>query len=222
MIVLAIETGGAGIAAAALEFGAGVRTLFSAREAFDRGHAARLIPFLQEQLSAAGLAVPTIGLFVGSTGPGSFTGLRVGLAALAGLALACDRPIVGISGFEGMRATACAESVPDLPLLVALDGRRPEPFTLLLDARGRPLGPPANPDRAALHDMLPPGRIALCGDGAALVRCMLPERDDLLLHPGPIDPAALARLGHRRRGEAGRGPPPPLYVRPPDARPLPP
>lgn len=218
MIVLAIETGGAGIAAAALEFGASARTIFSAREDVDRGHAARLIPFLEEQLSAAGLAVAAIALFAGSTGPGSFTGLRVGLAALAGLALAHDRPIVGISGFDAMRATA--DAAPGLPLLTALDGRRAEPFTQLYDAEGQPLGAPANPDREALHALLPEGRIALCGDGARLVQAALPERDDLLLHPGPIDPVALARLGHLRRGEARRGPPPPLYVRPPDARKL--
>jgi tRNA threonylcarbamoyladenosine biosynthesis protein TsaB len=218
MIVLAIETGGAGVAAAAIEAGASVRTLFSARETVDRGHAARLIPFIRDQLEAVGLPVAAIDLFAGSTGPGSFTGLRVGLAALAGLALAHDRPIIGVSGFDAMCATA--RDAPGLPLLVALDGRRAEPFVQLYGPEGDPIGPAANPDREGLLALLPEGRIALCGDGARLVAAMLPDRDDLLLHPGPIDPVAVARLGHLRRAEARHGPPPPLYVRPPDARPL--
>lgn len=216
MIVLAIETGGAGIAAAAVRFDGGEHVLFTAREAVDRGHAARLVPFLQEHLAAAGLDIAAVDLFAGATGPGSFTGLRVGLSTLAGLALAYDRSIVGVSGFEAMRATALAAA----PLLVALDGRRAEPFVQLYDTAGYPSGSSANPDAATLRGMLPAQPIALCGDGVPLVRAMLPERDDPVLHPGPIDPVAVARIGHAQRDRAGRGPPPPLYVRPPDARPL--
>ncbi len=237
MILLALDTGGADIATAALAFGEGEpedgRLLVCRRETVGHGHAARLVPFLLEAAEAAGFALGAIGLIAIATGPGSFTGLRVGLATAGGLALATGAGIVGISSFEAMRATALADGGADRQpsaLLVAVDGRRAEPFVQLFAADGT-AGAPANPDGAALGRMLAaaPRPVALCGDGAPLVGACLAEAAPPaagtgpaslpIVHPGPIDPVVLARLGWARRGEASSAPPAPLYVRPPDARP---
>lgn len=216
MIVLGLDAAGAGCGVAVRRDG---KVVAARTEAMAQGHAVRLMPLVLEVLAEAGIAPCEIDLFGVTTGPGSFTGLRVGLAAVGGLALGAGRNIVGIPSFDAVLADL--GSVAAGTVLVALDGRRAEPFARLFDAVGVPLGEPLCLPAADLVALIPPGPLILAGDGVRLVLPALAGRADVRqAGPAAIDPATVARLAEERAGEAREGPPPPLYVRPPDAVPL--
>lgn len=216
MIVLGLDAAGAGCGVAVRRCG---RVLAARTEPMAQGHAARLMPLVLEVLAEAGVAPGEVDLFGVTTGPGSFTGLRVGLAAVGGLALGTGRKIVGIPSFDAVLADL--GPVAEGTVLVALDGRRAEPFARLFDASGAPLGEPLCLPAADLVALVPPGPLTVAGDGAGLVLPALAGRPDVCCAgPAAIDPATVARLAEERANEAREGPPPPLYVRPPDAVPL--
>lgn len=216
MIVLGLDAAGAGCGVAVRRGG---RVLAARTEAMAQGHAARLMPLVLEVLAEAGVAPAEIELFGVTTGPGSFTGLRVGLAAVGGLALGHGRKIVGIPSFDAVLADL--GPVDGGTVLVALDGRRAEPFAQLFDAAGTPLGEPLCLPAAELAALVPPGPLTVAGDGAPLVLPALAGRAEVRrAGPAAIDPATVARLAEQRADEVREGPPPPLYVRPPDAVPL--
>ena len=211
MRILAFDCAGAQCAAAIVADG---ETLAEKRIASDRGHAQLLMPLLVELTREAGFRFGDIDRFAVTTGPGSFTGIRVALAAAHGLALGTGKPIVGVSVFDVIAAQAAA--VAAFPcLLVAIDSRRAEIFVQLFDAGGIARSEPAMLAPEAVANWAGPAPIMLAGDGAAL----------LVLHfsaalaadlPSLVDPTALARLAAAR--QAGR-PPAPFYLRPPDAVP---
>ncbi|MDR6292401.1 MULTISPECIES: tRNA (adenosine(37)-N6)-threonylcarbamoyltransferase complex dimerization subunit type 1 TsaB [Inquilinus] len=220
MIVLGLDAAGAGCGVAVRRDG---RVVAARTEAMAQGHAVRLVPLVLEVLAEAGVAVAEIDLFGVTTGPGSFTGLRVGLATVGGLALGAGRRIVGIPSFDAVLADL--DPVADGTILVALNGRRTEPFARMFDAAGRPLlgalaGPLCLP-AADLAALIPPGPLTVAGDGADLLLPAVAGRAGVRrAGPPAIDPATVARLAEARADEAREGPPPPLYVRPPDAVPL--
>jgi tRNA threonylcarbamoyladenosine biosynthesis protein TsaB len=213
MIVLGLDAAGAGCGVAVRRGG---RVLATRTEAMAQGHAVRLMPLVLEVLAEAGVVPGEIDLFGVTTGPGSFTGLRVGLAAVGGLALGAGKKTVGIPSFDAVLADLAPVAAGTI--LVALDGRRAEPFARLFDAGGRPLGEPLCLPAAELAVLIPPGPLTVAGDGAHLLLPALAGRADVH-HAGPaaIDPATVARLAEARAAEAREGPPPPIYVRPPDA-----
>ena len=90
-------------------------------------HGSSLLEELDRLLAERGLKIRDIDLFVIGLGPGSFTGLRVGLAALKGLARACDTPIVGVSTLQTIAHDA-ARSAPGRPVCVAVDARKKEVY----------------------------------------------------------------------------------------------
>jgi tRNA threonylcarbamoyladenosine biosynthesis protein TsaB len=103
---------------------------WSIREAYDprqTGHAERLMPMIAEAMAGAGLGFDRIERFAVTVGPGSFTGVRVGVAAARAFAMAADRPVVGISSLEVIavrgRQLLGARSV-GRTLMVAIDARR--------------------------------------------------------------------------------------------------
>jgi len=166
------------------------------------GHAAqRALVLIDEVLARGACEARDIAQIVVGCGPGSFTGLRIGIATARGLALALDRPCVGVSTLEALAAGA--------PGCVALvDARRGELFAL--DARGSAVVELPEDVAGRLQ------RGTLCvGDGAQRYRSLLeaagavvPPDDDARHAPGA---EALSRL-------AG-GAPEPVYVRRPDAEP---
>lgn len=189
-----------------------------------RSHSERLPGEIEAALSLAGLLRADIDLLAVATGPGAFTGLRIGLAAMQGLAMTLNRPVIGISALD-----ALADEVPEgTAALVApwMDAQRGEVFAMLLDAAsGRTLESPLAAHPAAVleawREHLDGHTAIFLGDAA--------ERDAALIAeagagqwstrtPPPLAPA-LARLAGIRaaRGEAGL---PhqltPIYVRRPD------
>jgi tRNA threonylcarbamoyladenosine biosynthesis protein TsaB len=211
MRILAFDCAGAQCAAAILSNG---DILATRRVLAERGHAQLLVPMLVDLLDEAGLEFSDIDRFAVTTGPGSFTGIRVALATAHGLALGTGKPIVGITVFEAMAAASTGSS----RLLVAIDSRRAELFVQLFDPAGVPLTEPAMLPPASVADWTGPEALALTGNAAALIA---PHLAGMVDNPAEewsahADPVVVARLA------AGRpvGPPPaPFYLRAPDAVP---
>ena len=217
MVVLGVDTGGRSCGVAVWRDGAVLHTHCMA---MDRGHAEALVPQIQGLLETVRLRLSDIGLFAVTTGPGAFTGLRIGLATVGGLAMALNRPIVGISSFD-----AVAHGIPpsERPgrLAVALDSRRSPLFVQTFDPALAPLAPPAAVEPSALDDALPDGPLTIAGNAADRAAEALSRRGDVIIASGggSIDPAVVASLGARRADTASADPPVPLYLRAPDARP---
>jgi tRNA threonylcarbamoyladenosine biosynthesis protein TsaB len=106
------------------------------QELLVRGHAERLVPMVQEVLAAAGH--PAITRIVTTLGPGSFTGLRVALAAAQGFGLAWQCPVLGVSTLAAV-AFALKNDAPQ-KILISHDAGRGQCYAQLFDAEARPLG----------------------------------------------------------------------------------
>src|SRR5688572_22479140 len=103
MLILALDTTTRVSSCAVARDGAVIR-----EEAGDssRPQAERLPGDLMSLLEHAGIALPDIDVFAVATGPGSFTGLRIGIATMQGLAFAASKPLVGVSGFDALATAA--------------------------------------------------------------------------------------------------------------------
>ncbi len=175
-----------------------------------QGHAALLPVMVQEVLAEAGATAASLDLVAVTVGPGSFTGIRAGLALAHGIAVGVGIPVVGVTVGE-----ALADSLPHLGerrLWVAIDSRRGRVFL----ERGAIIA-------ATPLDDLPPaeGRIAVAGDAAASVAARLAARDaDVMLTDARLPLARhVAVVAERRfRGQLPPLPAQPLYVDPPEAR----
>ena len=151
--------------------------------------------------------------------------MRVGLATMGGVALASNRPLVGIDSFTALAAAVPADRRAGRPLLVAIDSRRAEPYVQGFDGAGRPFGAGVSADAAALVALIGKAKEwVVAGSGARRVLAMLPEAISStvvveIVNEAPIDPAVLASLAVCRATAATVDPPAPLYLRPPDAVP---
>jgi tRNA threonylcarbamoyl adenosine modification protein YeaZ len=172
---------------------------------------------IAEAMAEAGLAIADLDRIVVTIGPGSFTGIRVGVAAARGFALVTEAPAIGVTTLA-VHAEAAAGILPGRRVLSAIPARGAMLYAQSFD-----------------HDLTPFGepRIASAGELASEAR----ERDAMLAGPG-ADAVALAlggdaeeRIVHRhaapdigalirlaRRAPASDAPPRPLYLRPPDAQ----
>ncbi|MFP3942256.1 MAG: tRNA (adenosine(37)-N6)-threonylcarbamoyltransferase complex dimerization subunit type 1 TsaB [Alphaproteobacteria bacterium] len=221
MIVLGIDTALAACSAALVHDD---RLLARRFEPMTRGHAERLFPMLGEVCAEAGLGLKDVDRIAVTTGPGSFTGTRAGLAAARGIALAARCPGVGVTTLQAI--AAAAEEVPASAIIgVLVDARRGGFYGQLFTAGGAGLTDPfaATAEVAALRfaeagpDDQP---LLLIGTGAK------PALEAFRSWPGGVslaqgnslpDAAVVARLGAGL--EPRESPPAPLYLRPPDAVP---
>lgn len=218
--ILALETSGDSCSTAVWSDGA----LYERSLALARGHAERLMPMIGEVLAEAGIAHAEVDLIAVTTGPGTFTGMRVGLAAARGIALAADRPCLGVTSFaavvEAARAEAEAAWAGGRSVLVALDSRRSEIFAQRF---APPAGRPAEPVVAAPDALAGAcGGVGLIiGTAAALVHAALPTpgAGEAVTARHVVPSAApVARLA-ARSWSAGQRPaavPDPLYLRAPE------
>jgi tRNA threonylcarbamoyladenosine biosynthesis protein TsaB len=142
MICLALDTALDACSAALLRDGV---VLAEETRDIGRGHAEVLMAVVETVLDGARLGILDCDRFAVTVGPGSFTGIRVGLAAARGFAVAAGRPVVGVSTLEALAADAGAAG----PVLAVIDARRDEVYAGLFgpthEAGGppRPLGSPA-------------------------------------------------------------------------------
>jgi tRNA threonylcarbamoyladenosine biosynthesis protein TsaB len=216
MTVLAIETSGPGCSAALWRTGA---ILAERRIALAQGQAAALLPLVRDvmadaAIAAAGLdwgALEAIGVTVG---PGSFTGIRVGLAAARGFGLALGVPVHGVTSFEAIAWAVPAAARGQGALAVAIDSGRASRFIQAFDAKLQPLGPPAAVELGALAEAwpAPPCLIAAVGP---LPEAAAGGRPIVAMLPDAVPLACL--VADRRMRGASFLPPSALYLRPPDA-----
>ena len=215
MITLAIDTT-AHLCAACIYDSNNDRVLGLVVDDIGRGHAEHLFPIIGRAMDMAGLTYQDIERLGVCVGPGSFTGLRVGVSAMRGLSLALSLPLVGITVFEALAETASKHE----PLLVVLDALRGEIYTQLFDKQGHSAGPPAALNVEAALALAVDSHASLTGSGASILVDLSTDSNDTLAVQGnaaAADVTAIARLSTRR--EPGDSPPRPLYLRSPDAKP---
>jgi tRNA threonylcarbamoyladenosine biosynthesis protein TsaB len=187
--------------------------LASRHEAMGRGQAERLTPMVEEVRAEAGLAWSEIDLICVTVGPGSFTGVRVGLAAAQGFALAADIPILGLSTLEAATARIAGRAT-----LAVIDARRDQVYAQAFSPERAPLAPPQLLSPQAAAALAPPHPFVVVGPGALLLMPCFTEGSVML--PGDLEAEAFGRLAFGRAPQAVRGAPPrPLYLRAPDAKP---
>jgi tRNA threonylcarbamoyladenosine biosynthesis protein TsaB len=186
-----------------------------------RGHAEALLPLLDHVLREAGLRPDDLKALAVTVGPGTFTGLRAGLAAARGFALARALPLVGVTTLE-----AVAEPVQldeDETLAVSFDAKRGEIYLQLFNAALLPLSNPQLVELADAAGLMPRTRLVLAGTGAQLLQQSL-ARPDCRISSAAAQPDALsiARIAQARLKAQGldafRVAPSPLYLRAPDAK----
>ena len=199
----------------------GVRAGRSAE--MERGHAEALMPMVIEVLAQAGCTFPDLDLVAVTVGPGSFTGLRIGLAAARGMALAANLPCVGVTTLEAVAASIDVRRHADKVVLAALDSKRGDIFAQAFAPAGRPLGPPVAVAPGDLARMIPAGPVVVVGSAAAVAVRALADAgiDAELADPAVSVAAAVAVIAARRRrdGVECSPPPSPLYLRVPDTGP---
>lgn len=210
--VLGIDSALAGCSAAVLVDGALV-----ARCAvpMTRGHAERLLPMVREVMIEAGLGFEALDLIAVTVGPGHFTGLRIGLAAAQGMALAWRLPLAGVTTLE-----AIAAGVPGRtsPLVVTVETKRDDLYIqVFLDGQAEASAVADTPDRLADRPW-PRGPISLAGDGAARLGPVLRRlgHEVRRVEVDLPDAADVARLAAARHGTSAARRAEPLYLRPPD------
>lgn len=206
--ILAIDTALESCSAAVTE---GERVLAARSEPMARGHQERLATLVRDLLAEAGVASRDLDRIAVTVGPGSFTGVRVGLAFAKGLGLALKRPVVGVGTLEAMAATVGTQA----RVVAAIDARR-EQIYLQGFHDGRASFAPA---ALGLHEAealiaANGGARLLVGSGARLLKPLFP---DAAVDPREAaDPVAVARLALAAPVPAA--PPEPLYLRAPDAK----
>ncbi len=200
--------------------------------AMARGHAEALMPMVTGVLADSGMEFDALDGIAVTVGPGSFTGLRTGLAAARGLALACGLPVAGVTTLETVAYAALQEAqaarqetgAADRNCLVALETRRADLYVQLFSATGEALGAPEARTPSDAAAMLPRSPVLIAGNGAARLLQALPGHGaDFLIAPGDGNPdaAAVASLVAQRWARDGKSwsgmAPSPLYVHPPQA-----
>jgi tRNA threonylcarbamoyl adenosine modification protein YeaZ len=186
-------------------------------ETIGRGHAERLLGMVAEAMAAAGLAFAELDRIAVTVGPGSFTGVRVGIAAARGLALVVGSPVAGI-GTLAVHAEKARALAGPRAVFAALDARRDEVYGQAFDADGLPLGQPEVAAPAEFAARLGPD-VLLAGSGASIVAASLGgQAETRIVHRDTAaDLASLIRLG--LLAPPPSAPPRPLYLRPADAKP---
>ncbi len=200
--LLAIESATTNASAALLRAGELVELRMAPS---DRPASETLLPTVLELLGTHGVSIAAVAAFAVSVGPGSFTGLRVGIATAKGLAFgagvrAIPVPTLAALAAKGARTTRVAE-----PVVAALDARRGEVYAACYSGEGalvRPLWGPtvATPAELAPRLAAQPGQLRILGDGVAVLepflRAPLGERVDWIASPdGSPDAGWVGRLG---------------------------
>jgi tRNA threonylcarbamoyl adenosine modification protein YeaZ len=218
MRVLAIDTALVACSAAVLDMNRG-GIIASETLAMTRGHAEALMPLIARVMDHAEIEFTGLDRIAVTTGPGSFTGLRVGISATRGIALAAGKPAIGLSTLAGFAAPLIAED-DSTNVVAAIDARHDHVYLQVFGTGGRTL---VSPRIATLRDAVRAavtGPARVIGSGASLLAAAWPKGIDpplLVDDRGAPDISWIARLG--AAAAEGYGAPRPLYLRAPDARP---
>lgn len=209
MKLLAVDTALGACSVALLE---GEKVLAHIFEAMDRGHAERLAPMVDEAMR--GVEFSSLTHLAVTTGPGTFTGQRVGLAFMRGLRLALKIPLTGVTTLDVIALAAMQES--GMTKAVAIhDARREEAYLLLRDGQRVVLEPAVMPFAEAVARIGVFGSCVLAGTGAASAQESLGNDFALssIRQPDALWVARLAQIMSVPQDAPG-----PLYLRAPDAK----
>jgi tRNA threonylcarbamoyladenosine biosynthesis protein TsaB len=218
MLILAIDTALDACAAGVLDTGAG-RLIARETQSMKRGHAEALMPLIGRVMAQAGVGFAALDRIAATTGPGSFTGLRVGLSAARGIALAAEKPVVGVTTLTAYAAPVVSANNPP-PVIAAIDARHDQVYFQVVSGDGGAL---ISPRVAPIAEALAASRFGaphLVGNAAALLAerwpadAAPPVQVDML--PAP-DITWVAWLGAAVNPETAFARP--YYLRAPDAKP---
>lgn len=218
MLILAIDTALDACAAAVLDTKAN-RLLVNESQAMQRGHAEALVPLLGRVMDASGIGFLDIDRIAVTIGPGSFTGLRVGLSAARGIALAAAKPVVGLTTLSVFAAPLVNET-DETPILSMIDARHNHIYYQLVTGNGTMI---VHPRVAPIAEVLEAARYGpprLVGNAAQLIAehwpALTPPPLAVDQRPAP-DISWLAWLGAAAIPEAASAKP--FYLRSADAKP---
>lgn len=217
MIILAIDTASTLCAACIWDTGTGER----GREVIDlgKGHAEHLIAAIDAALERAGIAYADLGAIAVSVGPGSFTGVRIGVATARGLALALSVPAIGVSTLDALALEARAAH-PGRDVQSLIDAGRAQVYTARFDADGEPVSSPAVEDFADAVAIAGTAGAILTGSAASAIAEAAGIDATIVSNAATADIASYARLAAERLAHDPQPPRPvPLYLRGADAKP---
>ena len=217
MRILAIDTSCGAASVAAFE-GATRETLASRVMPMRLGHADALTPLVQSVMAEVDGGFASLDAIAATIGPGSFTGIRIGLALARAFGVALDKPVIGVSTLVAFAAPLLADARPGI-IVSAIDARHGAVYYQTFEASGRPLFAPrvGSPLEAIRSVGAGPARLA--GDATEMLavearRASLPYEAYPAAYP---DIVAVARIA--LAADPTASPPRPLYVKPPDAKP---
>jgi tRNA threonylcarbamoyladenosine biosynthesis protein TsaB len=218
MLILAIDTALDACAAGVLDTVAG-RLTAQESQAMKRGHAEALMPLIARVIEQSGIAFAALDRIAVTTGPGSFTGLRVGLSAARGIALAANKPVVGLTTLTAYAAPLVSENC-EHPIISAIDARHDHVYLQAVSGNGSSL---IRPRVASIEEALGAARFGaphLVGNAARILAERWPAQapPPLRVDPQPApDIAWVAWLG--AAVNPNTAPARPFYLRAPDAKP---
>ncbi|MDJ0448405.1 tRNA (adenosine(37)-N6)-threonylcarbamoyltransferase complex dimerization subunit type 1 TsaB [Methylocystis sp. JR02] len=215
MRILAIDTALPAVSACVLDHDA-EQPIASETIAMERGHAEAIMPLIERVMSKVDGGFSTIDRVAIAVGPGSFTGIRIGLAAGQAIALACKAEVVGVSTLAALAAPLILDAA-DSVVAAAIDARHGKVFVAAFGPDGRPL---LTPRRAGAHEALRAlgdGPLLLIGSGAELLAkearsCGMAVK--IVSEQAAPDIEFVARLGLAAKPETA--PAKPLYLKEPD------
>jgi tRNA threonylcarbamoyladenosine biosynthesis protein TsaB len=218
MLILALDTALDACAAAVLDTRAG-KLIAVESQSMKRGHAEALMPLIARVMKESGLPFAALDRIAVTTGPGSFTGLRVGLSAARGIGLAAGKPVVGLTTLSAYAAPVVSES-GDNPVISAIDARHDQIYFQVVSHDGSTLVRPKVAPIAEALEAAQFGAPHLVGNAAAILADRWPSDS-----PPPFKVEALAApdiiwvawLG--AAVDPATAPPKPFYLRAPDAKP---
>jgi tRNA threonylcarbamoyladenosine biosynthesis protein TsaB len=210
MMLLAIDTAGVDCSAAVYD-ASQEKILASVTDRIGKGHAERLMAMIDDVLETAGVALSDLTRIAVTIGPGSFTGIRVGVAAARGLALALQADAVGVTTLSALaRAHLAADA--SRPVIAAMDAKRDEIYAQVFAPDGSALTQAAAISLEDLRHLAQIHGAAVTGSASALL-----AGEGAASEPDRFDIAMVARIGAEAEVDAAR--PKPLYLRGPDAKP---
>jgi tRNA threonylcarbamoyladenosine biosynthesis protein TsaB len=218
MLILAIDTALDACSAGVLDTDAGTLIALESQP-MKRGHAEALMPLIQRVMEQSTIPFARLDRIAVTTGPGSFTGLRVGLSAARGIGLAAHKPVVGLTTLTAYAAPIVSQNVAQ-PIISAIDARHQHVYFQVVSGNGAPL---VRPQVASIEEALDASRFGapfLVGNAAAMLAERWPADT-----PPPFkvdqqsapDIAWVAWLGAAVSPDSA--PARPLYLRAPDAKP---
>ncbi len=217
MLILAIDTALDACSAGVLDTASG-KLVARESQTMKRGHAEALMPLIGRVMKQSGVGFAALDRIAVTTGPGSFTGLRVGLSAARGIALAADKPVIGLTTLTAFAAPVVGQNA-EHPVISVIDARHDHVYFQVVSGDGSSLVPA---QVAPIAEALKASRFGaphLVGNAAGIVASRwpadVPAPFKVDTQPAPdIDWVAWLGAAATPSSASAR----PFYLRAPDAK----